>query len=324
MAVTDPDRPHVDRETPRSMVVEQSRPVIGLSSWIAGAITEAEATDREFVLVTPPGSRITYSLQVVLTGPGRRWVLTDPAAADAIDVLTGEHLRWDGAAFVAAPPPPHPVVTLDLSGVGGGALHVSIEALHPATQDLQLGGSVEAVLAGLDVAAPYGWGVSEPVTQRWSRRELTRLCHRRSPIPTTVVLIGGNTARPALGTLTATRVDSGVHEEVQLAIGADSVPHNEQLVTAARVLTRARWVRQMLVFWQPGLRDTTRPSSPCPLPVPLGLFVGEAGRWTAISAAAATAACTSFHRGRTRTGWVRFGADPYGELATALTASQCA
>lgn len=228
MASLSPGAPHLDGVTEHVLVVEQGRPRVGLSTAIAGAVAEAAATGRELVLITPPWTRLTFALELALSGAGTRWVVR--TGDQFHDGFTGLGVRWERTRFVDdepdvtgipesrrtvaavlsedVPPAWWHLPPIDLAGTTPGTLRVTATTLHPATDALELGASFGALAEGL-TGPPRGWGVAEPVTQSWSPRELTR--HLRGRMPrASVTVLGGSVSDPILGLLAVHRVDTGV------------------------------------------------------------------------------------------------------------------
>src|SRR5207249_3937854 len=68
------------------------------TKWLADGLRVCGETGRGLQIVTPPTSRITMPLRLVLTGPSSRWVVR--AEGGYHDGLTGATLGWDGESFV--------------------------------------------------------------------------------------------------------------------------------------------------------------------------------------------------------------------------------
>ena len=206
--------PAADGITPAAVLAEQTRWIVPRSTWLADAAVAAARGGRTFQLVTPPQSRITYPLELMLAETGGRWVVRDGDTCR--DGLTGEPLHWDAEQFTAAPDVV-PVAPLAPTSVWGGSVDIQITTLHPADTALELGATTEAAVRALTGAEPAGWGVAEPVTQPWSRRELTAHCRHRAPAPSSLVVVGGAGDDTVLGVLAVKRVRTGVLEEVRLS-----------------------------------------------------------------------------------------------------------
>ena len=91
--------PGADDVTAAAVLAGLDRPVIGLSRWVAGAHAVAAGSGRTLYLVTGDGTRITYPLELLLTGsPAARWIV---GSADGLlrDGLSGHPVHWDGQRF---------------------------------------------------------------------------------------------------------------------------------------------------------------------------------------------------------------------------------
>lgn len=293
MALT--EHPAVDRATARAWCVEQSRPLVGLGTLLTDAL--ATAGGRQVALVTPRSTRITYPLQATLSGGPHRWVVR---GAPFVDGLTGAPVRWDGEAFVDDGPAP------DLPAPGpGGALCIDVTAVQPPDELTEIGHVAEAACEVLLGRPPAGWGVSEPATQPWTRREPTRLCRERAPRPTTLVVAAGPRA---VGLLTVRITTAGVHERLRLAVGASTGPDH----AAVDVLAAALAARSLTAVWQPGPADATRACGPAARSTPLGLLV-DPEHLPAVTAADPAPDVVPVAGGG---GWVRLDRDaPHADLA---------
>jgi len=329
-------RPVTDGATEHVLVVEQGRPRVGLSTAIAGAVGEAAATGRELVLITPSQTRLTLALELALSGAGTRWVVR---TGDRFhDGFTGLGVRWDRTRFVDdepdvtgvpesrrtlaavlsqdAPPAWWHLPPIDLTGTTPGTLRVTATTLHPATDALELGASFVALSEGL-TGPPRGWGVAEPVTQPWSPRELTR--HVRGRMPrASVTVLGGSVSDPTLGLLAVQRVDTGVREELTIAVGARTAPPDGFLEPLVRRVA-ATGVRAMTVFWQPGRGGVYRGGGGLPAAVPLGMYLTDPDGLAAVGSLALGAGLVPIPAGHRHGGWLAFGGpDPFGQLAQVL------
>jgi hypothetical protein len=283
--------------------VERSRPVVGLDPLLTDVLETAAG--RQVALVTPPATRITVPLEAALARGPHRWVVR---GAPFTDGLTGAPVRWDGGAFADAGPAPAPVP------VGaGGALRIDVTALHPADALTDVGGLAEGATAVLLGGPPTGWGVAEPVSQPWTRRDATRFCRDRAPRSSTLVVVAG---LRAVGLLTVRLTAAGVHERLRLATGADRAPDRAGLDDLAAGLV-AGGARSLTAVWHPGPADTTRAPGPAPRPVPLGMLV-TADRLPHLARTDPPFDVTPLGSG----GWVRLGtADPHAELARLASAA---
>ncbi len=252
--------PAADRVTPQALVVEQARAVVPLSTWLATAAVDAQRAGLLMQLVTPADSVLTYPLELLLGDGGGHWVVRDG--------FTSVPLAWDGNRFTpVGGPVPSPVPD------ARDGLEVRITTLHHPDGALELGAAADAAVRALTGSPPTGWGVVEPVTEPWSARELTALCRARSPLATSLVVLGGGPGRRAVGRLRVSRVREGVVEEVGLAgsaaaaVGAAGI---EELVGEL-----ADTARSVVVSVHPVRVGGERPSRPSPPALPYGLLVGH-------------------------------------------------
>ncbi|MEU7771825.1 DUF6177 family protein [Micromonospora taraxaci] len=259
-----------DTITDRAVVLHQNRAVVGLSPWLAEAAVDVVRNGLLLQLVTPADGSITYPLEVMLAQAQGQWVVR--AGDQYRDGLTGLPLHWDGRCFSASngSPAGGPLPT---AVPWSGGLEIQIVTLHPATEALDLGASTEVAVRALTGNDPVGWGVAEPVTERWSRRELTSFCRTRAPAPSSVAIVGGEQRTALLGVLTVERVDVGVREQLRLAGPPLSEVDEETVEALAEKL--ATTVRSMIVTVHPGRSGGLRSSTPSLPALPLGILVGR-------------------------------------------------
>lgn len=263
--------PAADRVTGIAMVVEQSRQVVGVSTWLADAAVTATTSGRLLQVLTPPDTRITYPLELMFGDGGGQWVVRgEPGGPAARDGFTGVPLAWDGERFAAVDGPiPAPDTTRDPAT---GSLEVQITTIHPATSELQLGATAEAVSRALTGQAPTGWGTAEPATQPWSARELTALCRERAPEPTALVVVGGRPGAGMVGRLRVSRVSTGVLEELRVAGPVATAVAQEAIDELVEDV--AATARSMVVAVHPIRSEGLRPSVPSPPALPYGMLIG--------------------------------------------------
>jgi hypothetical protein len=302
--------PAADRSTAEALVVEQSRAVVPLSGWLLDAARTAVASERLLQILTPSDAALTYPLELLLAdGPGQ-WIVRDgPGFRDG---FTAVPMGWTGARFAPVDGPVPPVPPVDIAD---GGLELQVTTLHRAQEELELGTAAEAVARALTGGAPVGWGVDEPVTQPWSRRELTAVCRDRAPEPTALTVVGAG----VLGRLHVSRVDTGVLEELRLSGPvARDVAQAALDDLAAALAALAPPPRSMVVTVHPVRVGGLRPSRPSPPALPYALFVGpaEVARHGAEHAGRAPAGAVRLVGGAA---WCRFaGAAPYEQLASTL------
>ncbi|TQN30190.1 hypothetical protein FHX37_0051 [Haloactinospora alba] len=285
--------PAVDHSTTGALVALQERPVVWFSSWLADAVSASAANSQGLQVVTPAHSRVTFPLRTVLTKPGGRWVVRESDGSGHYDGLTGVPLVWDDdAGYVTAPEhrlpdsgkregkaaaAPSPTFRAGASELGGHLL-LDLRLLHPATEDLRLGGAAESLSRTFAGAAPAGWGTSEPALAVWDRDGLTALCRQRAPQPTWTVLVGPE-GRPFLGTQRVSRVRSGVKESltVMAARSAGEELPLGSLPEVVREFAGQGTLQSLTAYRLPGRPDGTyEPRAPS-LPVPVGMAVGPEG-----------------------------------------------
>jgi Family of unknown function (DUF6177) len=273
-------QPAVDVLTGRAAVVIQDRPVVALTAWLSDALRAAAASGRALQIVTPPGTRLTPPLRAALSGLPHRWVVRD-GEAGYYDGLSGAVLRWHEGAFapVEAPADHTPVAPAHIA-VGPSderQLALSFRVVHPADDQLLLGGAVEEAWQALTGGPPRGWSTAEPVGLPWSRRELTALARQRAPRSTWFVVVGAP-ERPAIATVKVSRTPEGVEEDVTLAVGygAGESPPLDGLPDLAGSLVTGYRLSSALVQLRQGRRDLSAPATFEPPAVPVGFALGAA------------------------------------------------
>jgi hypothetical protein len=281
--------PAVDVATAAAAVILQDREIVGLDPWLLDAAVICGRESVALQLVTPAETRLTTPLAAFVVDNSVRWAVRC-GAGRWYDGMSGQLLTWDDSAFV---PTAGDIASefLDGSQSTRGSVLLDATVSHAASTSLLLGAIVEACCDELIGGPPAGWGVAEPVTQRWDRVALTALCRQRAPRPTTLVIVGGTHERLALGTLTISRMSSGVGERLRLAAG---VPMNADGcdLLVERLAHLPTPPRTMLVGWQSGRSDgTVEPRLTAAL-VPYGFFVGpdavtEIGRHRIVTVPAA-------------------------------------
>jgi hypothetical protein len=210
--------PAADALTSKAMVVLQDRPIVPFTTWLAEGLRLCSETHRGLQVVTPPDSRITMPLRLVLTGPNSRWVVR---ADDAYyDGLTGVPLLWDGAAFVVDPAARAyaPGYTTPPTGPIGAQLTITFRVRH--TAETVIGGAAEQICRSLTGEPPGGWGTSEPATGVWRVEDLAEMFSSRVSTAIWLTVVGGGEGRsPVVGTMLLSQVDGAAEEAVTLVIG---------------------------------------------------------------------------------------------------------
>lgn len=303
-----------DTISEKAVVLHQHRRVVGLSPWLAEAAVDAVRNGLMLQLVTPADGFITYPVEVMLAQAQGQWVVR--AGDQYRDGLTGLPLRWDGHRFSSANGSQGPGA-LPTSEPWTGGLEIQIVTLHPATEALDLGGSTEAAVRALTGDDPVGWGVAEPVTDPWSRRDLTSFCRTRAPAPTSVAIVGGDNQSALLGVLTVERVDVGVREQLRLAGPPLSAVDEATIEALAEKL--APTVRSMIVAVHPGRSGGVRSSTPSLPALPWGILVGRQEQ--ALDSEPEVVPGRALGRGARRAWWYRVDTGPgapYENLAAVL------
>ena len=272
--------PGVDLVTDDVAVVMQDRPVVGLSAWLIDAAAAAEAEARDVQLVTPPRVRITFPVRSRLfAGRDARWVVND--GGQAYDGLTGVQLSWDGRKFA-------PAEGDEVAGAawmtGGLDVRANLQVLarvrYPALDSSVVGQATELLFRELTGAPPGGWGTEEPVNQPWNVDTLTAYCHRRSPRPSLLTVVGRQQpgVLPATGTAVVASRPAGVEETVTMAVAQPGLePPDAGAVrdVVARLAEEVELVT-VLVTAAGGAADTTSFPHFTGFPGPVGLAIGPA------------------------------------------------
>jgi hypothetical protein len=218
--------PGVDLITEKVAVVMQDRPVVGMSAWLADALTAAKMEGRDIQLITSADTKLTWPVRSMLfNGLYSKWVVT-AADGESFDGLNGVRLKWNGEMFIARSTVRqgepnadiHPEFVVQEESYGH--LQLTVRVRHKPAGGTVLGGVAERLFTATTGSGPAGWATSEPVTQPWSPTALTEYCRDRAPDPTWLVLAGqpGPEFKPAVGTLEVRRTQSGLDETITLAV----------------------------------------------------------------------------------------------------------
>ncbi|TDQ52276.1 DUF6177 family protein [Actinorugispora endophytica] len=279
------NHPAIDIVTEKTAVAVQDRPVVPLASWLTDAVSACGRSGRGFQVLSSAESRLTFALRTVLNSVKARWVVEEPDGGGHYDGFSGIPLVWSGnAAFVPAPGEqdrsgPSRTFVRDASDLGSQLL-VDLRVLHPAGEDLVLGGAAETLAQTLGEADPAGWGTSEPALSMWDRAALTALCRRRTPQATWFTFAGpGGWARSFVGTQRVSRVTSGVKETISFAVGyakEEEIPL-DRLAALAEEFTRQGILQTMTVQRTTGRPDLTYEPYWSGVPIPVGMAVGAEG-----------------------------------------------
>jgi hypothetical protein len=291
------EHPAADLVTAKSAVVVQNRELVPMSSWIADLLARCADADLLLQVLTRHDGRITLPLRTSLAGPMFHWVVQEPEDDGYYDGLSGLPLEWDGAAFVpserARTEGPSSTFLRGAEDTElGHHIVVDLRVVHEATEELELGSAIEDLTLTLAGASPASWGTAEPALSVWDRAALTSLCRRRAPRATWLVFMSAYSTGPSFGgTVRVSRVESGVKEEITLAVALPGDTWSPDTLNAVAELAdrQAADLSTLTVQWRPGLADLTfapfRLGPPCPLAMALGpAGVAEAGTDRALSA----------------------------------------
>jgi Family of unknown function (DUF6177) len=265
--------PAVDALTPKAMVVLQERPVVPFTTWLAEGLRLCSETGRGLQVVTPPESRITMPLRLVLTGPNSRWVVR--ADGGHYDGLTGVPLLWDGEAFVVDPQARAyaPTYTTPPAAPVGAQLTLTFRVRH--SEGSAIGGAAEQLCRSLTAETPGGWGTSEPATAVWRLEDLGEMFSSRVSAAIWLTVVGGGGDRPAVGTMLLSQAGDAAEEAVTLVIGYADPRETPvgSLSTVIGALAAEFPLVSCFVQLSPGLTDlTTGPRWVGPA-APIGLAV---------------------------------------------------
>jgi hypothetical protein len=252
-----------DYASDRLCAVIQDKPVVALTSWIAQCYAAAIRSGRNFAVITPSSAAVTLPLAVLLGGTECQWVATSPTNA-LYDGFTGRSLQWtvDGitprseaevdSSFLLAEPRPR------------GYVHVRAETVHQASFAAPIGTFTQTVFESLTGHAPVGWGLHEPVSERWDASAVSSFTFTRSPRSTRLIVVGTPDAGssvpvPAIALMTIERTASAVVESVELLLDREDPLGPADLSAFADAMHRAR-ARTALVGHGVGYSGLTRPA----------------------------------------------------------------
>ncbi|MFG3282516.1 DUF6177 family protein [Streptomyces sp. NPDC048111] len=270
----------IDILTGKAAVVIHDRPVAAATAWLTDVIRFTTGTGRELHLITPPSTRLTFPLRTLLDRAPGRWVIQDPEHG-YYDGLTGSELRWNEGHFIpAAGPDGRPRITPPFKrprAADGQQLVLSLRTIHPATDQLVLGGALECAWQLLTGAMPAGWSTAEPVNLPWSRGQLTALARdrARSSTPTWLVVVGAP-ERPAIATIRIAHTRAGIEEHITLALGhtAGRRPPLDVLPKLAEALAERHELATMVTELRPARADLTAPAHYEPPSAPISFTLG--------------------------------------------------
>ena len=271
--------PGLDLVTDEVALMMQDRPVVGLSAWLLDAVAAAEREGRGVQLVTPAGVRLSYPARTRLfSGRNTRWVVQ--TGGEAYDGLTGAKLNWDGKKFA-------PVSRGELAAAWTADperlevranLQVLARVRYPTLDSTVVGRATELLVTELTGAPPIGWGTEEPVNRPWNADSLTAYCHRRSPRPSLLTVVGAATdgVLPATGSAVINSRPAGIEETVMLAVAQPGLepPDAEKVRDVIGRLAEEVELVTVLVSAAGAAADTTSYSHFTGFPGPIGLAIG--------------------------------------------------
>jgi Family of unknown function (DUF6177) len=267
--------PTVDLLTRSRAVMMSQRPVVGLSSWLVDAARRAVDHGLIPTLVTPAATRLTLPTRAAVDAGLLQWVVR-VVGGGFYDGMAGTAMAFDDDDFVAGAE----VATQFGSVVAPDAWQVlvSLTIEHRAAIQTQLGGAVEILARALTGVRPAGWGTHEPVTEQWSRPELTTFARRRMPTDSQVVVVGAG-QNSMTATLRAARTERGVEETLLCLVNAGPVtrPIDDVAAQARAALTEvagAETAGFAAAHLRPGRADLTEPSHEAAQLLPLSILIG--------------------------------------------------
>lgn len=236
------------------VVVQQAKPTVYLSEWLARQITRASESRKQLIVLTESDSALTLPVDTRLTATEARWVVD--SGGEYYDGYSGRQLDWDGISFE-----PRQAVGGEFArneSAARGALHVRAEVLHLASAHTRIGEFTAAVFRTATGSDPEGWGVTEPASEPWQVSAVTDFARNRSPTPTTLIVVGPGAHKvSAVAVLTISRSQSGVHESVEL-LAEVSDPMNDAGRDEFAAAMHAARARTAVAGHHMGLRGTAR------------------------------------------------------------------
>jgi hypothetical protein len=145
-----------------------------------------------------------------------------------------------------------------------GYVHVRAETVHQASFAAPVGTFTQAVFESLTGHAPVGWGLHEPVSERWDTSAVSSFAFTRSPRSTRLIVVAAPDAAssmpvPAIALMTIERTASAVVESVELLLDSEDPLDSADLSAFADAMHRAR-ARTALVGHGVGYSGLTRPA----------------------------------------------------------------
>ncbi len=166
-------------------VLVQSRPVVALTPWLVNNHVWAQAHDRQFVLLTPAATELTWAAWSYLQNTDAAWVVD--AGDSMFHGLIGLEVDWSGEAFDLADRV-HPGFT----PVPEDRWRILVEAetTHPYQDSAMIGSFSRDLLTSLGLEDPSRQGLMEPPETGFDVPEMTTYARTLSPRPTRFVLQG--------------------------------------------------------------------------------------------------------------------------------------
>src|SRR5206468_2697123 len=138
-----PAHPSVDVVTARRAIILVNRPVVGLSSWLADALSRFTPAGLVVTLVTGAATRVTLPVRTLIASKVVQWVIQS-ADGGFYDGLTGLPQRFDDVEFVARSRRPVPQF-LEVRDHPCWQVLTTLTIEHRADLHTELGGAVESL-----------------------------------------------------------------------------------------------------------------------------------------------------------------------------------
>jgi hypothetical protein len=265
--------------TPKSAVLVQDRPVVAFGPWLATALRDCNQSGHALQIVTPPATRLSLPLRLVLAGETNPWVVGS-SEAGYYDGLSGAPLHWDGEAFSLVPGARDYAPGYLTPPAGPIGIHLTLTFRVRYERQGLLGGAIEDIHGSLAGRPPLGWGTAEPATNLWAPADITALCNQRQGNPTWVMVTGGGSEtgpEALIGTVLYTPTSDGMEESVTLVAGYTEATPPPIASLPALIGEVAAEYRLLSLSAQlsPGRPDLTTEPRWLGSPAPIGLAVGR-------------------------------------------------
>ncbi|KFF59781.1 hypothetical protein JF66_08875 [Cryobacterium sp. MLB-32] len=251
--------------------------LVAATEGLASLAIDAAGVGKRVLLVTAPGSRVTFGMLQLLAAVGATWVVrrADGALREA---LTGRAIASYDEAF-------RPPMTTDAAGTGLAPvpnsqawLQVTVSVNHQAREETTLGGTVEMLATQLAQAVPVGWGVNEPAGLHWNRDNVTRFVRGRMP-GESKIYVAARGERAMAATVRVSRSSRGVTEETKMlvALGDDEGVARTLIEAAPAVLGRLADAQSVLIasaYLLRGRADLSIDPVLAAPPVPVAVLLG--------------------------------------------------